>query len=164
MLSTKTPMLAPPLARLSLLVVPFAVAIVGVGMVLPWLAQNTRTTRKIVIGSAASCVASLLIYACFVQLFVAPVVINSQNRTVYVTVGAKRDQPYRQLYKGKRNSDVLKDQGYQEDDIDRVWIPASVFITRFMGLLSYICILGSINICIGALARTRDLTEGEPSP
>jgi hypothetical protein len=103
--------------------------------------------------------ASLAAYSSFVQFFVAPVGISSQGRTAYVTVGYRLAEQYRILYRNQSSSEVLKDQGYEEDDIERVWTQGSLFATRLMGLMTYLLVLGSINVCIGALARTRDLIE-----
>jgi hypothetical protein len=157
--SKRAPILGPPIGRLTLLVVPFAVVLVGIGTVLPWLLINLSATKRLVGFSVVTCVLSLAAYSSFVQFFVAPVGISSQGRTAYVTVGYRLAEQYRILYRNQSSSEVLKDQGYEEDDIERVWTQGSLFATRLMGLMTYLLVLGSINVCIGALARTRDLIE-----
>jgi hypothetical protein len=153
MLSTKTSLLGPPLGRLSLLVVPFGIALAGIGMVLPLLLTTLKAVRRVAWLSAATVVIGVLVYGYFVQRFVVTVDISSQGRSVLVSVGGDLSQPYRQLYAGQANSEIVKDQGYQEEDIDRVWTPSSLLESRLLGLCSYVFLLGSINTFMGALAR-----------
>jgi hypothetical protein len=158
MLSSKTPLFGPPLGRLSLMVVPFGIAAGGIGMVLPLMAKNLKAARRTAWASAVVFLLSLLIYAYFVQRFVVTINISSQDRSVYVCVGTDMSEPYKEIYAGQRNSYIVKDQGYREEDIERVWTPSSLILARMLGLCSYIFLLASINTCIGAIARTQTQT------
>jgi hypothetical protein len=154
MLSTKTTLLGPPLGRLSLLVVPFGIVLAGVGMVLPLLLPTLKAVRKLAWLSAVTLVLGVLVYSYFVQRFVVTVDISSQNRSVLVSAGGELSEPYKQLYAGRTNSEIVKDQGYQEEDIERVW---TLLESRLLGLCSYVFLLGSINTFMGALARLQTI-------
>lgn len=154
--NAETAFLNPPLATLDQLI-PFAFVLVGIFSILPWLIRSRKSAVSAARWAAALAVVSIVVYALCLSRSVVQVDITSADRVVQVSVGAERTAFAREHFEGWTDAQMLKEIGFGEEQIQRLWTSRSILRSRIELLCGYIIFLISLNFCVGAIARTGNL-------
>lgn|GEM_PF-4670641 len=120
---------------------------------LPKLSTKKGAARYWFIGGIATALIALGCYALLLIAYV-PGVPTPFNGMQYRTVGSVRTPVADRCTPNKTDQDLLRCGGLEDGDIETLWTPSSVYRIRFELFVSYILVLGSINVVISSKPKS----------
>jgi hypothetical protein len=150
--------LAPPLGPLSDLVSFFFLMVAMVGIA-PWFLRTRRLAIVVVFSSMVICAVCLFFYATEVNSTVVKLEAFNPNSVARVSIGTRRSEFAQKNLADKSDIEMLKDYGHREEDIQKLWTPASIANARMKLLFTYVIFLMFLNVGVGSIAKAGVLQE-----
>jgi len=133
------------------------IATVFVGLIGSLSKLSRRSPDMVFKAAVLAAFLALFAYGFLLSTYVKGVE-TPNNGTQYRTVGTERTGLAKVCYPNESNpsdEELLKCGGLNDGDIERMWTPSSVRWVRFDLFLSYVALLGSLNLAIAAAPRSR---------
>jgi hypothetical protein len=151
----------PPLGGMNHLLEPVASLLIAASFVLAANLKKRRSPSAKFRRGFCLAMAGVVLYTIFVQFFVVRIDFAADHTYQYRSVGFWRTEL------GSNDPDLknapaalaVKIVGTEEEAIETVWEPWSIFVARFLLFASYVLMLGSLNFGFGAVKLdTTDLS------
>ena len=142
----------PPIGSVVIYAAGIAAVLIWAIGELPKLSVKKAADRYWFAGGIAAALLSLGWYALLLIAYVKGVE-TPFNGLQYRTVGSVRTPVADRCTPNKTDQDLLRCGGLEDGDIEELWTPSSVYRVRFELFMSYILVLGSINVVIRSKPR-----------
>jgi len=147
------PLLWPPIG--SVAVYASGIATMFVGLIGSLIKFSRRSPSSILKFSLSAAFIALCGYVILLSTYVKGVE-TPNNGTQYRAVGNKRTDLAKVCYPNEvspSDEELLKCGGLNEGDIERMWTASSVRLIRLSLFLSYVVVLGSLNLAAAAASH-----------
>jgi hypothetical protein len=139
----------PPIGSIVKYAAGFAAVLVGLLGKLPSRSRTGDARNRWFNGALFVSVASLFIYAYFLSVYVQGV-HTPENGMQYRVIGSERTSQSTLCRPNKSDEDLLKCGGLEDGDIETLWTVSSVRKARLELFMSYVVLLGALNVAITA--------------
>jgi hypothetical protein len=120
-----------------------------------------RVKRPLIFIAFATCAVSFLLYLSLTSACVRKIDIPSRGAVVFVTVGYTRSAFATKAFGNETDWEMLRDRGFSDEEIQRLWTPGSVILARLSLYVAYLgVVLGWTLAFSGILAL--ELSAGNP--
>jgi len=159
----KLPLVWPPLGGFETYAAVPAAAIIGAFGVIPAMLMTKKRARFQGYLTLACALICLFVYSFFFITLVQGVAIPGDG-TRYFTIGTVRTAAAMREFPHATNEQLIEAAGVRgEGDLERAWTATSLKLAELELLVSYVCLMASVNYAVGAFARaTKGAKEATP--
>jgi hypothetical protein len=149
----KLPLVWPPLGGLETYAAIPAAAIIGAFGIIPAMFKSQKHARLQGYFSLGIALILLIVYGYFFSTRVQGVAIPGDGMK-YFTIGTVKTDAAMREFPNASNEQLVEAAGVRgEGDIERAWTASSIKLAELELLISYVCLMASVNYTLGAFAR-----------
>jgi hypothetical protein len=115
-----------------------------------YLIIDKPTIRPYIISASIVTAFCLVIYLAATTVYVRRIEIPSQNKAIFVSIGAKRSEFAIKEFGSESDWDILRERGPNEEEVYKLWTPQSIIWARLLLYLAYLGIVLGWTFCFSA--------------